>query len=305
MRALCAIGVVGTIFLTSTARAETGVWDTKPPCADSAGASLPSELPANIPAVPVHATPGATMRLLAPDGAVLSSKVEVRGRQQVLAIPSPLTVGDVYTVAWTADCGSGATTFKATEPRPLPTTAGTVIAGEPYFSDPGPIYTCEDRRPVGGQYVPVRFVPAPELVPFLPVSGVDGAKDGVYEVVWPVGALRGEDRLLTVSRACPIATVFWRVKARVSVAGGPDLVTPEIAVEVRCPGPLPEALCRAVDDAGPVGGSVDAGVPDGGTGELTPTTGGCATSGGGGLGLFAWVGVASASFVLATRRRRV
>lgn len=314
MRATCATLVFGAILGSAAlAHAETGVydttpWDTAPPCADSAGASLPLEIPANVPGLPVHKTAGAVVRLLGPDGTELSRDVVARGSLQVLLVPSPLTEGATYTVAWTADCGSSSVKFVAGAKRPLPTTAGTLVVDEPIFSEPVSKYRCDAaHRPIGTTTTPVRFVPSPELVPFLGVTDVDPFVDGGSDGGWPrVGEfLTSGQRLAMPSLACPAPSVFRRVAARVTVAGLEPLDTPEVVVGLRCPAAVSAERCMSdtPTDAGIGMGATDSGL----SGTPDPSSdAGCQTAGSAGFGLFAWLAVGGVSLTVAraTRRRR-
>ncbi len=298
MRLHCAI-VVGTLFVTHAAKAETGV-DLGPPCTERASVSVPSKLPANIGGIPVTKTEKAVVSLLAPDGTELSRTVTLVGDLQVLEVPK-LTVGAIYMVTWSADCGSGTVSFEATAEMPLPTTAGTLLAQPPYFGDSSP-YACDEaRRPIGRQYVPIQFTASAELAPFMGVTDVDVVVDGVRRSGdWPAaGQCKAVDRLVTLTASCPAATTFQRVAARVTVAGRPALSTPEIVVEVPCPSAVPDTECRReLPDAGP-----DYGTPSDCGDPFPPTTtSGCVIHRGG-LGLFGWFALASVSMAWMVRRR--
>lgn len=312
MRALCATtAFLASLLLYSTVRAETGVpWDTRPPCADVAGAMLPKELPANVPGLPVQKTTGALIKLLAADGTEISRTVELRGSMQVLLVPGPLTVGATYSVAWTADCGSGAVSFLATAPKPLPTTAGTLVAEDPYFSEPFGKYRCDaEHRPIGLTTAPVRFEPSPELVPFLGIADVDTWVDGKTDpYAWPgPGQLLTPSRLSSPTLSCPNASQFRRVSARVTVAGMAPLDTSEVVLSLRCPAAVPAERCEPLTtDAGPLGDG-GYGATDGGLhGDDVSTDSGCSTGGNAGLGLFSWLAIGAVSLTVArtTRRRR-
>lgn len=293
----CALFVVSTAALT---RAELPGYDASIPCPDYARAFVPPELPANTPGILVEKTAKGLVTLLAPDGTELSRKVTEAEGLQVLEIPEPLVVGQVYSVATSSDCGSNKVTFKATAEVALPTSAGTVSAVTPSFSPS--FYRCDAAgNPIGTQRVFLRFQPSLDLEPFLGVSDVDLVIDGVvqsdklYAGTRPGGAAKGAE-LGSVTLSCPSAPVSRRVSATVSVAGMPRISTAELVVDLQCPAPVPLSKCAPAEtDAGTMDAGTDAPRLDGG--EV-----GCSTTGSG-LGLFGWTAIAGVLGVVARRLR--
>jgi len=291
--------IVLVVSTTFVAQAELPSYDASIPCPDYARAFVPPELPANTPGILVEKTAKGLVTLLAPDGTELSRKVTEAGGLQVLEIPAPLVVGQVYTVATSSDCGSNKVTFKAVAEASLPTSAGTLSAVTPSFSPS--FYRCDAAgNPIGTQRVFLRFQPSLDLEPFLGVSDVDVVIDGVvqsdlYAGTRPGGAAKGAE-LGSVPLSCPSAPVSRRVSATVSVAGMPRISTAELVVDLQCPAPVPLSKCAPAEtDAGTMDAGTDAPRMDGGEA-------GCSTTGSG-LGLFGWMAVTGVLGVVARRLR--
>ncbi len=299
MRSLCAV-VSALLVVSSGALAHAELpYDASIPCPDYARAFVPPELPANTPGILVEKTAKGLVTLLAPDGTELSRKVTEVDGLQVLEIPAPLVVGQIYTVTTSSDCDSNKATFKVIAEAPLPTSVGSLSVVTPSFSPSS--YRCDAAgNPIGTKTATLRFQPSLELEPFLGVSDVDLVVDGIVEPAYggarPGSVTKGAE-IGRVILSCPSAPVSRRVSARVSVAGMPRVSTAEIVVDLQCPAPVPPSKCLPAEtDAGAIDGGVDAPRVDGGDT-------GCSTTGGG-LGLFGWMTLAGALGVLARRVHR-
>ncbi len=303
MHRAAAIVLTGVVVLTATrARAETGVpWDTSPPCA-SAEPIVAALLPANVPGFAFRG-PATDVSIVALDGtAIPITLAEPEGDYRIVGLDASLSEGEQYTLQWSDECTSGRTrTFTASEPRPLPTTAGTLSATRRLDA----LYCDAAGRPEGTVIADLRLNESAELLPFLDVAAVDIVAEGDPSSV--IGSTYGagsSDLVGRIGQKCPFGPREFRVRARVRIANGPIVETPAIDVSLPCPTTCIERPVGTVPD---VGGADDArgpGVTDGDDTVTASCAAGSSATTGASMSLAAMVLAGCLQIVRRRRSRR-
>jgi hypothetical protein len=252
--------IAGSIlFSTSLARAETSVpWDMGPPCA-TAEPVVPSKMPANVPGIAIRGE-ATSVSLLAPDGTTIPVTVGVVGSDgyAIATWSASLTPGTDYTFRWSDSCSGGRTrTFRATETRPLPTTAGTVAVVPRSVTMP-----CDEAgRPYGVAAADVRLTPSAELAPLMEIAATDlvVAPDASFVSGEPYGAA-GSGLAGFVGQKCPFGPRDFTASVRVRLPNGPTLTTASIPFSLPCPTTCVSEPTYTPDASAEGTGGSDAGV---------------------------------------------
>ncbi|GMT98705.1 hypothetical protein KH5H1_28240 [Corallococcus caeni] len=266
-------------------------------------------VPANVPGLVVRpplleSTDVSTLRLLQSDGTPVPFTLADGSRNtQVLVPKAPLVPGTQYRIEAKGLCQHQETqtqsaTFTTGPERPLPTTLGTLSVDTPSRGT-FPVYgdsNCGSTQE--GDFTTLRFTPSAELVPFLPwvhwtvevdgqpwsfsnhhgltSAGADNYESHRYEYNRPLLFLY---TVCTPGNPSPPGLGLTPGRHQATLRGTlehADITLPPLSVDF-------ELTCATQ--------SVDAGTPDGGTGEdggtpdadpiSSPSKGGCTQAGGG------------------------
>lgn len=233
-RSIAALFAGSILVSTSFARAETGVpWDMGPPCA-TAEPVIPAKLPANAPGIAIRGA-ATSVSLLAPDGTSIPLTVGAVGSDgyAIAKWSGTLTPGTDYRFRWSDSCsGARERTFRATETREWPTTAGTATVVPRTVTMP-----CDEAgRPYGVASADVRLTASAELAPFLEIAATDVIVEPVASFVSgePYGAA-SSGLAGFVGQKCPFGPREFQLSVRVRLPGGPMLTTPSIPFSLPCP----------------------------------------------------------------------
>ncbi len=234
------VAVVASVFVASTARAETAPADAGCSGAEPLSGST---LPANAPGIPFRGRTAADVSLMADDGTVVSTKLVGAPvpNSSVLQILDLLKPGTGYTLGWDDDCGWRKTRrYVAIATGALPTSVGSMRVSEliaPSTNDPCDAY----GEPIARAMRLVYLDESPELQPFLALSAVEVSIDGQRSPTTWGAYHENSSNAGTASMSCPAAPRLHRITVRVHIAGGPTLESDPVDTELRC---LAQADCR-------------------------------------------------------------
>lgn len=257
-RSIAALFAGSILFTASFARAETGVpWDMGPPCA-TAEPVVPAKLPANAPGIAIRGE-ATSVSLLAPDGTTIPVTVGAVGSDgyAIATWSASLTPGIDYRFRWSDSCsGARERTFRATETKPLPTSAGTASVVPRSVTMP-----CDEAgRPYGVASADVRLTASAELAPFLEIAATDVIVEPAASFVSGSGYGAVSSGIAGfVGQKCPFGPREFQLAVRVRIPGGPTLTTPSIPISLPCPTTCMSEPTDAPDSSAAGTGGSDAG----------------------------------------------